>query len=175
MAVSKNNSLLSLELRGAQGLAQALRDLGNDRTVKRLMKKALLEESRPAAAEARRNAPKGTGVMAEKIDVSTTLSRRQSRGRRSRAKSDLEAEVFIGAGARGPAVLQEFGTGPRYRKNGGFTGSTPAHPFLRPAWEKWKWVIVDRFALRLWYEIEKAAERLRRKQARTLKAGGRKR
>lgn len=169
MAVSRNNSLLSIKLRGAEGLADALRALGDDRAVKRIIKRALLEEARPAAAEARRLAPKDTHVMSDKIDVSTTLSRRQSRGRRSRAKSDLEAEVFIGAGARGPSVLQEFGTAPRYRKNGGFTGSTPAHPFMRPAWEKWKYTILDRFALRVWYEIERSAERLRRKQARSLK------
>ena len=171
MGVSRNNSLLQMKLYGAEGLADALRALGNDPLVKRLLKKALLEEGRPAAAEARRLAPKapGGGKMADGIEISTTLSRRQTRGRRRRNRKDLEAEVFIGAAPRGPAVLNEFGTGPRYRKNGGFTGAMAATPFMRPAWEKWKYRILDRFALRLWYEIAQAAERIRKKQERQLK------
>lgn len=166
-----NRRTFSLKLKGAEGLAQALRDLGNDRTVKRILKKALLEEAEPAAQMARRLAAKDTRLMAEKINVSTTLSKRQAAQRRSPiGKKDTGVEVFLGAGARGPAHLIEFGTaGRRQKKTGRYTGYVVARPFMRPAWEAWKYKILDRFAFRLWAEIEKAAKRLAKRQARTLK------
>lgn len=167
-----NKSFVQFELKGAEGLAQALRDLGNDRMVKRILKKALIEEAEPAAREARRLAPKDTEMMADKIEVTTSLSKRQRSARRRagiKGRDDQVAEVFLGAGSRGPAVLQEFGTALRRHKKGKSTGRVPAHPFLRPAWEKWKFRIMDRFAFRVWAEVERAAKRLAAKQKRTLK------
>ncbi len=170
-APSGNRRSFGIKLKGAEGLADALRALGNDRMVKRILKKALMEEAEPAAREARRLAPKGkTGRMADKINVSTTLSRRQRAQRRKpNLKNGLVAEVFLGAGAKGPAHLIEFGTGLRRHKSGKSTGYVPAHPYMRPAWEKWKFRILDRFAFRLWHEIERAAKRLAAKQKRSLK------
>lgn len=39
-------------------------------------------------------------------------------------------------GAHG--FLVEFGTGPRYHKDGSYAGVMPAEPFLRPAWDSQK-------------------------------------
>lgn len=177
MAVSRNNSLLSMHMAGAQGLADALRELGEARDVRKVLKTALMEESRPIVKEARRLAPRGeSGMTAEKIDVSTTLSRRQSRGARPRNRADgSEVEVYIGAGARGPAVLIEFGTAPRYHKNGKFVGATPARPFLRPAWEGGKNRLLDRIALRIWYEIDRMAALIRKRQIRKMEREARER
>lgn len=164
--LSKNNSLLSIEIKGARELEAALMALGQDRLIKATMRRALLEAAELAVPMAQRLAPKGTPPrMATKIQASTTLARRQRRGGRYRASVNT-AYVWLGAGSRGPGVLQEFGTGPRYqRKTGKFTGATPASPFLRPAWEANKVEMLDLFADRLWVQIEKSARRLARRQA----------
>jgi HK97 gp10 family phage protein len=162
--VSRNNSLLQFELKGVQGLEQALRDLGQDRLIKATMKRALMEVAQPAAADARALAAKATGQMARKIAVSTTLSRRQRRGRGRGARNGQEAVVYIGAGPRGPAVLVEFGTGPRRHKNGKSVGASPAQPFMRPAWEAHKHKILNDFADALWRQVARSADRLGRRQ-----------
>jgi hypothetical protein len=41
----------------------------------------------------------------------------------------------------------------------------PARPFMRPAWEAGKMRALGAFGRLLWVEIEKAAKRLARKQA----------
>lgn len=169
MAVSRNNTLLQLDMVGVESLQAALLSLPSHLTRKRVLERSLLEEGEPIARDARRLAPRDTGRMAEKIEVSTTLSRRQSRGAKPRV-SKGGAVVYIGAGPRGPAVLAEFGTGPRYRwaHRGGFTGAMPATPFMRPAWERGWRTLLDRLGGRIWYELSLAAERARKKQAREL-------
>lgn len=162
---SRNNSFLMLEIVGAQELEAALNALGQDRLIKATNKRALLNAAKPAVATARRLAPKATERMANKIDVSSTLSRRQRRGGGYRSDPNV-AHVFIGAAPRGPAVLDEFGTGPRYHKRTRkFVGATPAQPFMRPAWEQHKHQILDDYAAELWIQIEKSAKRLARRQA----------
>lgn len=162
---SRNNSFLMLEIVGAQELEAALNALGQDRLIKATNRRALLAAAKPAVATARRLAPKDTGRMADKVDVSSTLSRRQRRGGGYRSNPNV-AHVFIGAAPRGPAVLDEFGTGPRYHKRTRkFVGATPAQPFMRPAWEQHKNQILDDYADELWIQIEKSAKRLARRQA----------
>jgi hypothetical protein len=168
--VSRNNSFLQFEIRGARELEAALRELGQDRLIKATMKRALKDAAEPAAADAQARAQAlfhGSGRMASKIAVSTTLSKRQRRGRGRSGPN--EAQVYIGAGPRGPAVLMEFGTGPRRHKNGKSVGAVPAAPFMRPAWEAHKHQILDDFAKALWIQIEKSAKRLGRRQ---MKAAG---
>lgn len=168
---SRNNSLLSFELKGAKELEKALRELGQDRLIKATMKRALLQVAKPAAQDAQLRAQAlfhGTGRMAAKIAVSTTLSRRQRRGRGYRGDSN-EATVYIGAAPKGPAVLMEFGTGPRRDKHGRSTGSVPAQPFMRPAWEAHRNKILQDFGAELWKQIAKSATRLGRRQ---MKAAG---
>lgn len=168
---SRNNSLLQFELKGAKELEQALRDLGQDRLIKATLKRALVQVAKPAAQDAQLRAQalfQGTGRMASKIAVSTTLSRRQRRGR-GHVGANNEATVYIGAAPRGPAVLMEFGTGPRRTKTGKSTGSVPAAPFMRPAWEAHKNKILEDFGQELWKQIAKSATRLGRRQ---MKAAG---
>ena len=164
---SRNNQFLSMEIRGAKELAEALRALGNDRLIKNTNRRALLKAAKPMVEAAQRNAPTHTGRMALKIAASTTLSRSQRSGRRS---GPDEANVYVGTGPRGPGVLVEFGTGPRYQKKPHkFVGAMPAQPFLRPAWESHKHKVLDDYADELWIQIAKSAARLAR---RSLKAAG---
>ena len=164
-AANRKNSLIHMEMLGARELEAALYGLGQDRLIKATLKRALLNASKPAVATAERLAPKGTGRMAQKIAVSTTLSRRQRRGGGYKSNPNT-AYVWIGAAPRGPGVLAEFGTGPRYhKKTRKFVGAMPAQPFLRPAWEQHKEQILSDFSKELWIQIEKSATRLARRQA----------
>jgi len=161
------NSFLTMEMIGARELEAALRELGQDRLIRRTMRRALLKAAKPAAATAQRLAPGGvysTGRMASKIKASTTLARRQRRGGHYRYDPNT-AYVWIGSSPKGPGVLTEFGTGPRYTKEGAYRGAAPAQPFLRPAWEQHKYQILNDFSRELWVEVEKSAKRLARRTA----------
>lgn len=162
---ARKNPLIHMEMKGARALEAALWDLGTDRLIKATMKRALLKAAKPAAQTAERLAPKRTGLMAGKVEASTTLSRRQRRDGGYKFNPNT-AYVWIGAGPRGPGVLNEFGTGPRYqRRTKKFVGAMPAQPFLRPAWEQHKNQILEDFSADLWDQIEKSAKRLARRQA----------
>jgi hypothetical protein len=174
--MASRNTLLRLEFQGASDLEQGLRDLADSAAVKRAISKALLTAAGPTAAKARAMAPRKSGEMAEGIDVSTTLSRRQRSGRgghvAARGRFDPFAVfVYIGAHPMGPAVLAEFGTTQRHWKTGKSTGAMPAHPFMRPAWEADKFQILADFAKYLWVTIEAEAKRIARKQAKLIAQG----
>lgn len=167
---SNESTLLELEIVGWRELEQALRDLGSDKDVRLSMRRALNNKATQQMAQyATSLAPKATGRMASKIGISTTLSRRQRRERRQRGSLDNFAVLYIGAGAKGPSILDEFGTKPRRQKNGKSTGRTPPQPFMRPAWESFKRAILDEFSKELWVQIEKSAKRIARRQAKLLR------
>lgn len=165
-------SLLRMEMDGAQDLEAALRELGDNKAIRRALGRALLIAGEPAAKEARANAPRLTGELAEGIDISTTLSRRQraGRGRQTGLKAN-QATVYIGAHPMGPAVLAEFGTVARRHASGKSTGAMPAKPFMRPAWEHHKFRILEEFKRLLWATIDEEAKRLARKQAALIRKG----
>lgn len=167
--------LMKMEIDGAADLEAALRALGNSNSIRRAISRALLVAAEPAAKQARAMAPRKSGEMAEGVDVSTTLSRRQRRGRGGhaapRGRYGTTAEVFIGAHPMGPAVLMEFGTAERHWKTGKSTGAAPAKPFMRPAWEAHKYKILEDFKKLLWAAIEEEAARLARKQAALIRKG----
>lgn len=165
-----------MKMEGADDLENALRSLGDSSAIKRAIKRALLIAAEPTARAARAGAPRKSGRMAEGVDVSTTLSRRQRSGGgghvAARGRFDPFATfVYIGAHPMGPAVLAEFGSQERHWKNGKSTGSMPAHPFMRPAWEAGKFQILETFKKLLWVTIEEEAKKLARKQAKLLAKG----
>lgn len=162
-----NDTFISLEMLGLEDVENALRQLGQDRLIKNTNRRALRDAAMPAEATARRLAPGGpysTGRMKSKVKVSTTLARRQRRGGKYRDDKNT-AYVFIGAAPRGPGVLTEFGTGPRFTKSGAFRGAAPAQPFMRPAWEMHKRDILVSYSKQIWFQIERSAKRLARRQA----------
>lgn len=164
-------SFISLNVKGWRELEQALYDLGNDRTIRSTMKRAMLEAAEPMARDARARVPVGeTGNLRESIDVGVRLNSRQAAERRSRAHikaTGTFVEVFVGAGKGGAqAHLIEFGTGPRSNKKGANRGQMAARPFMRPAWEAHKQQVLRDFGVQLGREIEAAAKRIARKRGR---------
>lgn len=163
-----------MKMVGFEELEAALRELGDSKAIKRAIGKALMQAAEPAAKEARARAPRRSGRLAEGVDVSTTLSRRQRGGGgghvAARGRHDPFAVfVYIGAHPMGPAVLAEFGTAKRHWKSGKSTGAMPAHPFMRPAWEGHKFKILEDFGRYIWVTIEAEAKRLARRQAKLLR------
>lgn len=163
-----------MEFLGGKDLERALLDLADSKAIKRAISKALLEAAEPTARKARALARRRSGRMAEGVEVSTTLSRRQRRGRgghtAARGRFDPSAAfVYIGAHPIGPAILAEFGTASRHWKTGKSTGAMPASPFLRPAWEEDKEKILRDFTRYLWVTIEAEAKRIARRQAALLR------
>jgi GAF domain-containing protein len=154
--------LFTLKIDGAAELEDALRSLGSDPLIRATLKKALLYALEPVARDARSRARRRTGRMAEGIDVSAQLSRRQKRP--SNVGKD-GAEAFVGASPIGPAILEEFGTAERHWKSGKSTGVQPAHPFMRPAWEAGRVRVLKDFSDMLWVAIEQAAARKAAKTA----------
>lgn len=131
---------------------------------KNVMTRILLKAGVPIAVTASRLAPRNPRrtrgpSLSSSIAVSTKLSRRQ---RRRQLKKD-GAIVFIGP--RVPhAFLIEIGTGPRWQKTTQrYTGHTPAHPFMRPAWESEKNRALTIIREEIWIELSRAARRLRKR------------
>jgi HK97 gp10 family phage protein len=152
-----------VRVEGLRDLDAALGQLGKatGRNVMRRAGRAALE---PMAEAARRNAPVEDRDLVEAIAVST---RAAGYARRTGRKRN-EVEVYMGPGGQGggkappQGSLQEFGT-----KNHG------PQPFMRPAWDAGKDQALDDVKTALGAEIEKAAQRAARKQARLIaKAGG---
>ncbi len=100
--------------------------------------------------------------IAETIDVSSTLSRRQ---RQVANKDPNTSYVFVGPKPIGVALLLEFGTAKRHWRTGKSTGSITAHPFMRPGFEQEKMHVLDLFGKLMWIQVEKAANRIARRQA----------
>lgn len=157
--------VLKAKLTGAKELERALRELPK-RIGKAAVRRAMLKSLKPVAAAAEatvRASSFRTGGLASSITVSTRLSRRQ---RKAGMKGD-DIAAYVGASPSRVAHLVEFGTGPRETKAGRSTGSMPAEPFLRPAWDAHKAGVLKEFGRLLGIEIDKAAARLARRQAKS--------
>lgn len=151
---------------GVEETAQALRDIGKDTTIRAAMRRELRRAATPTLQMARNNAPVHKGWMKDGISLTGTLARRQRRGGKYARPNDRnEVNLFLGAKPKGPGVLTEFGTGPRYNKKGKFVGAAPAQPWLRPAWEADKHNVLDRFSKAIGPAILKSARRANRKRA----------
>jgi len=156
-----------VKLEGAAELKEALLGLrlrGSSRIAKNAVRNALLKAGKPIAAHARSLARIRSGQLKRTIRVSTTLSRRQKRTR-AKGADPTETTVYIGAGPSRHAHLIEFGTGERFWRSGKSTGASQPHPFLRPAWDAGKMRALAEFGRLLWIEIERAAKRLAKRQA----------
>lgn len=130
-----------------------LEDLGKA-TRRNVLKRVLLKAGEPVANDAAQAAPHRTGRLAFSITVSDKLTRRQ----RQASPKEYEAEIYIGpAGGNGAlnyASFEEFGT-----------IDTPANPFMRPAWESNRGIVLGLIHSGLSAEVERAAARAARKVA----------
>lgn len=164
--MKRSGGLISIDIPGAEALEASLRELGEAAEIRSTLSASLMEAAEPMARAARAGAPRKTGAMYETIDVAKTLSRRQRRAAdRYAADNPTNATVYVGAKPIGPSVLLEFGTTLRHWKTGKSTGSVPARPFMRPAFESEKMHSLELLGRLIWVQIEKAAKRIARRTA----------
>lgn len=150
--------MITFKLEGLEQTVSNLSDM-TKATQRNVVKRVLLAAGEPVARDAAQIAPHRSGRLAFSITNSTQLTRRQSRG----AKIN-EVETYIGpAGGNGAlnyASFVEFGT-----------IDTPAEPFMRPAWESNRGIVLGLIHSGLQIEVERAAARAARKVARLVGAG----
>lgn len=105
----------------------------------------------------RSRAPRLTGALEESGGVGSKLTRSQRKAR----ERESFVEVFAGPGPNPQAVQQEFGN-----------ANQPAQPFARPAWDATKDQVLERVKDQLAVEVDRAARRKARKEAKARAAAG---
>lgn len=148
----------NLKFSGGRDLERALADLPRS-TSKGVARRSLKKELKPVASTANAFWP---GSSDDVFQISSRVRHSQlSDSSKSRDRSVVD--LFVGApgGANGTpeAHLIEFGTGPRYTKNGAFRGSVSPQPMLQPAWDANKGGMLRGLGETLWQEIEKTVAR----------------
>lgn len=143
-----------------EGLAETvanLEDMASRPTRRNIIRRTLEAAGEPTANVAASLAPVQRGVLAFSIVVATALTRRH------RGSKISEVEAYIGpSGGQGAlfyASHQEFGT-----------VLTPAHPYMRPAWESTKGQVLGLIVSGLREQVDLAAQRAARKVARLARA-----
>lgn len=109
---------------------------------------------KPVADAARAYAP---GNLDERIRIAPTIKAGQLAQALERPAQGRKV-MFVGSTAP-HAHLVEFGTGPRYHKNGKYVGVMTPDPFLRPAWDANKDEVLATLAQAIREEITKALGR----------------
>lgn len=105
----------------------------------------------------RARAPHLSGQLEESGGVGSKLTRSQ----RQAHERQSSVEIFAGPGPQPQAVQQEFGN-----------HQHPAQPFMRPAWDETKDQVLEHVKASLGDEIQKAAERLAKREAKKAAKGG---
>lgn len=149
------------EVEGLSDLVDGLLNELPKATATNVQKRALLKAAAPIEAAAKAAAPYRTGLLRERINISTKLSPAQKRA----LDKESKVEVYVGPPSMERAIVAEFGS----------VKQVPS-PFMRPAWDSNKRSAFDSLKNDLAAEIEKARQRMARKAARQLaaiqKAGG---
>lgn len=181
---------ISMELSGALELEAALRELPF-RVAKTVLRRSLIQAAVPMVEAGQANAP--AEHLKRRMIVSSQLSRRQKAkaGRRSRATSGTYvATIHVGEMPSRLAHLFEFGSSPRYttgsgdarRKSGAVSVSTKARayrgrmlaqPYMRPAFDSTAPTVLRNFGVILGRNIERAAVRLYKRQAKRASSAAR--
>ncbi len=155
---------VSMKVIGLREIEKALAELPSG-TAKGVARRAMKKELQPIALMANGFWP-GSGD-----DVFRITSRLSPRQRPAIREARSVTNMFVGAdyGPAGAphAHLLEFGTGPRFQRNGRFTGSVAPMPMLQPAWDMHKAKLLEGLGARLWDEIRKTVERRARRAARS--------
>jgi HK97 gp10 family phage protein len=155
----RNAQRVGGEVLGAKQLDNALKQLPKA-TAKNVLRRSLMKSVKPTEEAAIALAKRGeTGNLQESVEVSTKLKKSQQGGR---VKAGA-VEVFVGASTTGGkkghhAHLIEFGW--FHAISGLFI---PPQPFMRPAWESTKNIVLGTFADEVWSSLAKAARTLARK------------
>lgn len=107
--------------------------------------------AQPVIDDAKARVAVRSGELRDSLEFSTKLSKRQ----RAKHRKESTVEVFVGAAALPHAHLVEFGT-----------ISMAPRPFMRPAWDANKDLVLQKTKEFLTEELTLAVERAKRKNAR---------
>ena len=147
---------------GVYGLAEtlrALRTFPEVATQRNTLRRALVKAAEPIAVAARALAPDDPKTPApdlkSSIMVATQLTKRHRKG-----EKENEVEVYVGPTRVPGRFVLNYASFAEYG-----TANTPAHPYLRPAWEQQKGAVMEILARELRVEFDKTAARLSRKAA----------
>lgn len=145
-------TIVTMKIEGLSELVDSLKELPKA-TSTNVQKRALKEAADPIESAAKQSAPVRTGLLREKIHISSKLSPRQ----RASSKKESKVEIYVGPPSMTRGIVAEFGS----------VQQVP-HPFMRPAWDANKRIAFLTIKTILADEIEKARQRLARKAARLL-------
>lgn len=146
-------AITTFRIEGLAELSEALATELPKATQTTVLKRVMIKAATPIANEAKRNAPYKTGTLQQKIDIGARLSQRQ----RSISSKLSKVEIYVGPPSMPRAIVAEFGS----------VKQSP-HPFMRPAWDGNKRSAFNSLRDDLAKEIEQAAQRIARKNARQI-------
>jgi len=160
--------MVGLTLEGGKQLDAALDELKYT-TARAVARRAMKKALEPVAQTARALVAKRSGRLASSITVVPRVKKSQ-RAIARRDKSSDTRVMYVGPSGYNGALgyLVEWGSGPRHHKDGKYSGIMPAQPFLRPAWDAHRTLVLALLQEQLRVAIDKAAARARKK---ALKAG----
>jgi hypothetical protein len=147
-----------MRLEGAMDIERALAQLPRAQS-RAVSLRAMREVLRPVASAANAFWP---GSSDDVFTIRTRLQRSQM-GDSHMVRGRSIINLFVGApgGATGTphAHLIEFGTGPRYTRNGAFRGSVSPIAMLQPAWDMHRAQMLTILGQLIWNEIERVMAR----------------
>ena len=148
---------------GAKELGKLLNELPkslSDQVLRETGKKALQPVVDDAKTIVARQSLGPSAKLLNSLEISTVLKVTQ-RSYSPKKRGD----VFVYVGASSPkgnvAHLVEFGTGPRYHKDGSYAGVMPAEPFMRPAWDHNKEEVLAIYRTEIWNVLVTSVRKLR--------------
>ena len=165
---------IGVDLTGDKELMRKLDKL-SAKIGRRVLRKAVRAGGAPIVKAAKSRVPKDTGNLKKSIgqrfkwyNMSQTMvtvvgprirykKEKTLLGKTVTSKDATGKKISLLAGQHG--FLVEYGTKPRYTKNGAFRGIGPAQPFMRPAWDAGKRKSEKLAVAKLLDEVEKEARR----------------
>lgn len=141
----------TVKVTGFKEMEKALFQLKNT-TARSVVRRAANHALEPVKQAAILKADRRTGALQDSIGIGGRTKPRE--------KKQSDIEVYVGAGRLNgryipQAITEEFGT---YKQ--------AADPFMRPAWDSQKYIVLARFRQSMATELEKSAARAARKAAR---------
>ncbi len=143
---------VTMRVEGLSELVDSLQELPKA-TGKNVIKRILTARARPIEDDMRALVPVDWGDLRDSITVSTKLNPSQ---RKLARDTKSYTEVYVGPGPQRKIMVVEFGT-----------SRMAARSFARPAWDKNKGLLLLNIAKDLWAEIQKAADKIAKKKAKS--------
>lgn len=168
----------TIKVEGLKELEKALHELPRA-TGGNVLKRAILIPAQAFAEEARKAAPKDTGLLRQEIKPSKPRIISAGKAAFAAAMSSGASRVEAGqaardanraAGGAGRHAVVEVGPTAKRSRVGAFqefgTAHHKAQPFMRPTWARMGNILIDMVATTLKEEIEKARARVAKKAER---------